>query len=59
MIVVIEVNKPFCPKPGMFNSTLMRRFWWGYFAIAFLKCESLKEYGERCGNWRLESNDSL
>jgi hypothetical protein len=51
MIVVLEINKPFCRKAGKFESSLMTRYWWGYFAIAFLKCKSLKEYGERVGGW--------
>ena len=51
MIVVIEIDSEFQLKPGQFKSSLMTRYWWGWFAIAFLHCKSLKEYGERVGDW--------
>jgi hypothetical protein len=51
MILVIEVSGPFQIKPGKINTSLMWRVWWLYFAIGFLKCDSLKEYGEKVGGW--------
>jgi hypothetical protein len=51
MILVIEVSGPFQTKPGKINTSLMWRVWWLYFAIGFLKCDSLKEYEEKVGGW--------
>lgn len=37
MTIIFERSKPFQLKPGRKNTDLMVRYWWLYFAIAFLK----------------------
>jgi hypothetical protein len=52
MIIIIEVDPLLQIKPGKFKSSLMTRYWWLWFAIAFVHCKSLKEYGEVVGKWQ-------
>jgi len=46
MTIIIEISRPFLRKPGYFKSRLMKRIWWGWFAIAITK-RGLHELGDR------------
>ena len=37
MTIIFEVSNPFQKRPGKFKSRLMYRYWWLWFAVAFLR----------------------
>lgn len=45
MIIILEINKPFQSKPGKYESNIMKRYWWLWFAITFLKIP-LQDYSK-------------
>lgn len=51
MTLFIEVSNPFQWKPWRFQSRLMYRFGWGWFAIAWLRV-SFFEYATAEKEWR-------
>lgn len=51
MTLFIEVARPLQWKPGHFNSRVMRRAWWLYFAIGWLHLP-FHEYGRQSYDWR-------
>lgn len=50
MTIIFEVSKPFQPKPGYFESRLIYRVWWLWFAIGVLRVP-FKEYSETPKVW--------
>lgn len=37
MNLFLEISQPFCWKHGQFESSFIRRFWWGWFAFGWWK----------------------
>jgi hypothetical protein len=41
VIVEFEVSKPLQKRPGRYRSSVQRRWWWLYFAVAVTKGDSV------------------
>lgn len=54
MTIIIEIDGPFQHRPGKFESRIMTRYWWLWFAITFLKIP-LWEYSSDDYEWRDEN----
>lgn len=50
MTIIVEWVGPFQPKPGVFRSSVMTRWWWGYLAVAVLHIGH-REYAEQHFDW--------
>jgi hypothetical protein len=48
--LIVEVCGPFQWKPGRYETCVMVRYWWGWFAVARLKV-SHREYAETSYDW--------
>ncbi len=46
MTLIIEADRGFNAKPGLFRSRIMTRVWWLWFAVALLHIP-LDEYADR------------
>lgn len=53
MTIVFEISKPFQLRPGRINTDLMVRYWWLYFAVAFLKVP-FKQFAETPKIWSVD-----
>jgi hypothetical protein len=47
---IIEVAPPFQWKPGRFESRIVRRYWWGWFAVTRLRIP-LDEFVKNEWDW--------
>jgi hypothetical protein len=47
---ILEISSPFQWRPGRFESRIVRRYWWGWFAVTRLKIP-LIEFVQREYDW--------
>ena len=58
MIIILEIDDLFNAKPGKYESNIMKRYWWLWFAITILKIP-LKEYSSNKYKWEYPNKEEV